>query len=123
MITLSADATLPVLIFLAIVAACLLSCSLHECHDTLKCFVARGGQRNLRFFPVRHATNIGLRTPLAGPKSEMIARNTKPARARIIASSAALLELFGPEVVVSNSFSDKAEVGRIRLLRLRYGRI
>jgi hypothetical protein len=123
MITLSADATLPVLTFLAVVAACLLSCSLHECHDTLKFVVAGGAQRNLRFFPVRHATNIGLRTSLAGQKSEMIAHNAKPARARIIASSAALLELFGPEVVVSNSFSDKAEAGRITLGRLRYGRI
>jgi hypothetical protein len=123
MITLSADATLPVLTFLAVVAACLLSCSLHECHDTLKFVVAGGAQRNLRFFPVRHTTNIGLRTSLAGPKSEMIAHHAKPARARIIASSAALLELFGPKVVVSNSFSDKAEAGRITLGRLRYGRI
>ena len=107
-ITWSADATLPVLTLLAVVAACVLSCSLHECHDALKGLLSPAVLSVTSAFPPFDvATNIGLRTSLAGPKSEMKAHDAKAARVRIIASSVAVLELFGPEVMVLNSCSDK----------------
>jgi hypothetical protein len=107
-ITWSASATLPMLILAAAAAACLLSCSLHKSHDTLmQLVVVRGAQRNLRFTPVQHTTNIGSWRSLSGPKSEMIAHDTEPARARVVARSVELLELLGSEAMVSNGCFDK----------------
>jgi hypothetical protein len=105
--TWSADATLPLITFIAAVAACVLTCSLHKSNDTLKRFVVvRGARRNVRFTPAQQTTNIGLRTSLSGPKSEMIAHDTKKRLApRVIANSVALLELLGSDVMESNSCS------------------
>jgi hypothetical protein len=66
-ITWSASATLPMLILVAAAAACLLSCSLHKSHGTLmQLVVVRGAQRNLRFTPVQHTTNIFRGGPCQG---------------------------------------------------------
>jgi hypothetical protein len=118
LITWSADVTLPLITFIAAVAACVLTCSLHESNDTLKrVAVARGARRNVRFTPAQRTTNIGLWTSQSGSKSEMIGHDTKAARARVIANSVVLLELLGSDVVVSNSCSASSQMPVTRAAR------
>jgi hypothetical protein len=117
-ITWSADVTLPLITFIAAVAACLLTCSLHECNRSLKrVAVARGARRSGCFTPVQQATNIGLWTSQSGSESEMIAHDAKATRARVVANSVALLELLRSDVMVSNGCSASSQMPVTRAVR------
>ena len=55
------NATLPALAFLAIVAACVLTCSLHKSNHTLQRFAFPPcARRNVCFSPAKQTTNTGL---------------------------------------------------------------
>ncbi len=91
------NATLPTLAFFAIVAACMLTCSLHKSNDTLKRFAfARGAGHNACFSPAERMTNAGLGMP--GSRPEITGYDTKAARAPALANTVAFLELSGSDV-------------------------
>ncbi len=105
-ITWLADATLPMLILPAAVAACVLSCSLHKSNDALKRFVVvRGAQRHLHFTPRSPDNEHRFMDVPVGAKIGNDSSRYKSGSRPIIPNSVVVLELIGPDVM--DSCSDK----------------
>jgi hypothetical protein len=106
------NSTLPTLALLAVVAACMLTCSLHKSYHTLKRLAfAPVARRNVCFSPAKQTTNAGLWVSLSGSRPAIRGYDTKAARAPALANSVAFLELLGSDVSAQQHFK-----GRFALL-------